>query len=245
MKEHLANIYVLFLKEWRSYFNTPIGYIFSSLFLLLVNFLFFFGLGQNSFWDLKSASMEQFFLWIPILFTIFIPAITMGLWAEEEKSGTLEVLLTLPFRDWEVILGKFFSAWVYTIFVLMITILTPFTVMILGNPDLGIVFSGYLGSGFLAAGYITIGLIVSALTRDQISAYMISLLLCLLFFLMGYQPVLKYFGSELGNWISFLSLSRHFETFRLGIFDIRELVFFFSFIGTGLILNLFILRGRK
>jgi ABC-2 type transport system permease protein len=103
----MKNIKSIVKKETTTYFNTPIGYIFASFFLLLISFLFFYGLGGNSFWDLKVSSMEQYFLWIPILFIIFIPAITMRLWAEEERSGTLEVLLTLPLNDLEIIVGKF------------------------------------------------------------------------------------------------------------------------------------------
>lgn len=245
MAYHLEKIYVLFRKELGSYFNTPIGYIFAAFFLLLLNFLFFFGLGQNSFWDLKSASMEQFFLWVPILFIIFIPAVTMRLWAEEEKSGTLETLLTLPFMDWEIVAGKFFAAWAYIGMVLLATLLTPLTVVILGSPDIGLIVSGYLGSLLLGGGYVSIGLLVSSLSRDQISSYVVALLFCLLFFLMGYQPMLKFLGASLGGFVSYLSLSRHFESFRLGLWDLRDFYYFFSFIGLALLMNLSIIRGRR
>ncbi|WCL48425.1 ABC transporter permease subunit [Leptospira sp. GIMC2001] len=239
------NIIILFKKEMRSYFNTPIGYIFSGFFLLLLNFLFFFGLGQNSFWDLKSASMEQFFLWVPILFIIFIPAVTMRLWSEEERSGTLEILLTLPFHDFEVILGKFLSAWLYIGIVLLATFMTPLTVFLLGSPDLGLILAGYIGCFFIGGGYVAIGIFISSLTRDQISAYVVTSLVCLLFFLMGYQPVLKFLGADLGGFISYLSLSRHFESMRLGIWDPRNFYYFISFMGLLLTLNIYVIRGRR
>ena len=145
----MHNIKTIVAKEISIYKNTPIGYIFSSFFLLLVSFLFFYGLGGNSFWDLKISSMEQYFMWIPILFIIFIPAITMRLWAEEEKSGTLEVLMTLPLKDIEVVIGKFLSAWIFLIMTLSGTILAPLTLMILGSIDFGLIISGYIGSFFL------------------------------------------------------------------------------------------------
>jgi ABC-2 type transport system permease protein len=245
MKFSISKARILFQKELATYFNTPIGYIFAAFFLLLLNFLFFFGLGQNSFWDLKSASMEQFFLWIPLLFIIFIPAITMRLWSEEESSGTLEVLLTLPFQDWDIVLGKFLAAWAYIGLVLIATLLTPLTVVILGSPDIGLIVSGYLGAILLGGAYIAIGILVSSFTKDQISSYVISLLICLVFFLMGYQPVLQFLGPELGGLVSYFSISRHFESFRLGIWDLRDFIFFFSFIGLSVVLNVLILRARK
>jgi ABC-2 type transport system permease protein len=245
MHIEVSKIIILYKKELNSYFNTPIGYIFSAFFLLLLNFLFFFGLGQNSFWDLKSASMEQFFLWIPILFIVFIPAVTMSLWSEEERSGTLETLLTLPYQDWEVVIGKFLAAWVFITMVLAATLLTPLTVIILGSPDIGLLLSGYLGSILLGGGYIAVGILVSSLSKDQISSYVITLLICLIFFLMGYQPVLKFLGSGIGSIVAYLSLSNHFEAFRLGLMDIRDFYFFFSFIAISLAFNVAILRGRR
>ncbi len=241
----MKNIKSILKKETTTYFNTPIGYIFASFFLLLISFLFFYGLGGNSFWDLKVSSMEQYFLWIPILFIIFIPAITMRLWAEEERSGTLEVLLTLPLNDLEIILGKFLSAWIFLIFVILCSLLVPLTIWILGTLDFGLVFCGYLGAILLGGAYISMGLVISSLTKDQISAFMLTLLACLLTFLMGYQPILQFFGNTLGGAIAFFSLSQHFESFRMGVFDPRDLYFYFSFISVMIAFNSIILRGKK
>lgn len=241
----MKNIRTIFKKETTTYFNTPIGYIFASFFLLLISFLFFYGLGGNSFWDLKVSSMEQYFLWIPILFIIFIPAITMRLWAEEERSGTLEVLLTLPLNDWEVILGKFFSAWFFLIMVILGSLLVPLTILFLGTLDFGLVFCGYLGTILLGGAYISMGLVISSLTKDQISAFMLTLLACLLTFLMGYQPILQFFGNTLGGAIAFFSLSQHFESFRMGVLDPRDLFFYTSFVGVMIFCNVLVLRGKK
>jgi ABC-2 type transport system permease protein len=241
----MNNIKTIFRKESSTYFNTPIGYIFSAFFLLLISFLFFYGLGGNSFWDLKIASLEQFFSWIPILYIIFIPAITMRIWSEEEKSGTLEVLMTLPIRDYEIVIGKFLSAWMFLTVTILCTLLAPLTVRILGDLDFGLVFMGYIGTILLGGAYISIGLIISALTRDQISAFILTLLACFLMFIMGYQPILKFFGNFLGGFIAFLSLSQHFESFRMGVFDPRDVLYFITFIKIILLLNVFVIRGKK
>ena len=239
------NIKTIFRKESSTYFNTPIGYIFSAFFLLLISFLFFYGLGGNSFWDLKIVSLEQFFSWIPILYIIFIPAITMRIWSEEEKSGTMEVLMTLPIKDYEIVVGKFLSAWMFLVVTLLCTLLAPLTVRILGDLDFGLVFMGYIGTILLGGAYISIGLVISSLTRDQISAFILTLLACFLMFIMGYQPILKFFGNFLGGFIAFLSLSQHFESFRMGVFDPRDFLFFISFIKIMIFLNVFVIRGKK
>jgi ABC-2 type transport system permease protein len=241
----MKNILSVFNKENSTYFNTPIGYIFSSFFLLLISFLFFYGLGGNSFWDLKISSMEQYFFWVPLLFIIFIPAITMRLWSEEEKSGTIEVLLTLPVNDYEIVIGKFLSAWGFLLVTLSGTFLVPITIRLLGGLDFGLVFSGYVGTFLLGGAYISIGLLVSSFTSDQITAFIITLLFCLITFLMGFEPILQFFGGFLGGIIAFFSLSQHFRSFSMGIFDPRDLLFFISFIKLMLILNVFIIRGKR
>ncbi len=241
----MRNIQTVFYKELSSYFNTPIGYIFSAFFLLLISFLFFYGLGGNSFWDLKIASVEQFFSWIPILYIIFIPAITMRIWSEEEKSGTVEVLLTLPMKDFEIVIGKFLSAWAFLTISILCTLLAPLTVKILGDLDFGLVFSGYIGTILLGGAYISIGILISAFGKDQISAFIITLLVCFILFLMGYEPILKFFSNFLAGFVSFLSLSIHFESFRMGVFDPRDVIFYLSFISLMLSLNVFLLRSKR
>ena len=245
MSSSMEKIRIICFKEWQTYVNTPIGYIFSSFFLLLIGFLFFFGLGNNSFWDMKIASMEQYFSWLPIIYIIFIPAVTMRLWSEEEKTGTFEVLMTLPVKDFELVIGKFFASWLFIGLILLFTLLTPFTILFLGGLDLGIVFCGYLGSFLLSGAYIGVGILISSLTKDQISSYILTLLACLILFLAGFQPILQFFG-EFGNSIlSFISVSHHFESFRMGILDFREVFYFLTFISLMLSLNIIVLKSKK
>ncbi|MCC6274648.1 MAG: ABC transporter permease subunit [Leptospiraceae bacterium] len=241
----MKNIKTIFLKEFSTYFNTPIGYIFSAFCLLLVSFLFFFGLGGNSFWDMKIASMEQYFLWVPVLFIIFIPAVSMRLWSEEERSGTIEVLLTLPVEDYEVVAAKFLSAWAFLAVTIFGSIFVPITIWLLGDLDFGLVFSGYVGTLFLGGAYLSFGLVISSLTKDQITAFVTTLLVCLIMFLMGYQPILQFFGKFSGALLAFLSLSHHFESFRMGVFDPRDFFYFISVIGLMLFTNVMILRGKR
>ncbi|TGK06194.1 gliding motility ABC transporter [Leptospira fletcheri] len=245
ISESLQGIRTIFSKEWRTYSNTPIGYIFAVLFLFLSAFLFFFGLGEDSFWDRKAANMEQFFLWIPLLYSVFVPAITMRLWSEEERAGTLELLFTLPFRESEIVVGKFLAAWAFLGSVLILTIPVPFSIYAVGDLDLGATFAGYLGCFLLGGSYIAVGLVFSAFTKDQISAYLLTLLFCIFLFLSGTQPVLKFLGGSAASLVSFLSFSRHFESFRFGILDGRDVFYYLSFLLFSLFANVLVLRWRR
>ncbi|PJZ70189.1 gliding motility ABC transporter [Leptospira perolatii] len=235
----------IFLKEWSKYVNTPLGYLFAAVFLLLSSFLFFFGLGEDSFWDRNIASVEQYFYWIPVLYVVFLPSLTMGLWSEEEKSGTSELLLSLPLQELEIVLGKFFAAWSFLACVLAASLPIPFFVWALGDLDLGVTFSGYLGCILLGGSYIALGGAISAMTREQISAYVFTLIAVLFFFLLGFQPILRFFSGELAAVLSFFSLSRHFETFRLGILDAKEVFFFLSFCLMLLKYNAFLIEKKR
>jgi len=243
--EFYTNVKTVFSKEWIGYLNTPIGYIFAVLFLLLSSFLFFFGLGEDSFWDRNVASMEQFFLWIPLLYIVFVPAITMRLWSEEERTGTTEILFTLPLREYEIVFAKFIAAWFFLGTVLLTTVSIPFTIWALGDLDIGATLAGYLGCYLLGSCYISVGLLISALTKDQISAYLLTMLVCLFFFLLGYQPVLRFLGGASASFASFISLSRHFEPFRLGILDGKEIFYTVSFTVTALVANVIVLLGKR
>ncbi|WP_426554345.1 ABC transporter permease [Leptospira interrogans serovar Pomona] len=241
-KTFFLNIQTVFWKEFSIYFNSSVGSIFASFFLFLTSFLFFFGLGEGSFWDFKSASMEMYFFWIPILYVIFIPALSMHLWSEEERSGTLEILFSLPLKDIELAFGKFLAAWSFLGFVLSFTFLIPATIFYSGDLDLGTTFVGYLGIFLLGGADLALGSFVSSLTKDQISSYLLGLIFCLFFFLLGYRPFLQFLGT---GQISFFSLSKHFEPFRLGILDGREVFFFVSFIVLFVYTNVLILRSKR
>ncbi|TGK00638.1 gliding motility ABC transporter [Leptospira semungkisensis] len=239
-----SNLLSVFRKEWSAYFNTQIGYVFSIFYLFLSSFLFFYGLGEDSFWDRKVAGMEEYFIWTPLLFVVFIPALTMRLWAEEKKSGTLELLFTLPLGKLEIAFGKFLAAWTFLGFILSLTLPIPFSIWAIGDLDLGIVFAGYLGCYLLGGAYLSLGTLLSSFGKDQISSYILTLLVCLFFFLVGTQPVLKFLGGSFSSLASFLSLSSHFESFRLGLIDGADIFYFLSFILANLFSNVFFLRRK-
>lgn len=229
----VSGITAIFLREFLNYFNTPIGYIFLGVFVLLTNFLFFF---INNFWSIGIASMDSFFNWIRITYIFFIPAITMRLWSEEKKSGTIEVLFTLPVNDTSAILAKFLSAVAFLAVSLAATIMVPLTLIYAADPDLVLILGGYFGSLLLGASYIALGLYISWLTSDQIVSFLASLIACLFLFLLGYQPVLQFFG-PFKSILAYLSVSWHFDSLSKGLLDTRDLIYFASFIFLFLYLN--------
>lgn len=229
-----SGIFVVFQKEFASYFNTPIGYIFLSVFVAFMTFCFF---SLGLFWGQGVASMDSFFQFIRISYIFFVAAITMRLWSEEKKSGTIEVLLTFSFRDSEVIIGKFLSAVVFLALGLLGTFFIPFTIMLFGEPDLSLIIGGYVGALLLGAAYISLGLWISWLTKDQIVSFMVSLVVFFILFVMGYPPFLRIVGSTMTPFFEFLSTSSHFDALSKGILDIRDIIYFISFTSLMLFLN--------
>ena len=221
----MSNILTVFQREFKNYFNTAIGYVFLAIFSLTINFLFFYLPG---FWDANVASMDNFFSWIRIVYIFFIPAITMRLWAEEKKTGTIEVLFTLPYRSWEIIIGKYLSALAFLAVALCSTLLIPISLGIISSPDWMIIIGGYLGVLFLGSSYIALGLYISWMTQDQIVAFLVSMAVSFLFFIMGYPHFLQFMG-PLSPVVAFISLSWHFESLSRGLFDSRDIIFFITF----------------
>lgn len=230
----------VFRREFANYFNTPIGYIFLAVFIILMNFLFFYII---RFWD-TGRSIRGFFDWLRIAYLFFIPAITMRLWAEEKKSGTVELLFTLPIRDEEAILGKFFSAAAFLGVALAATLFLPVTVWIAADPDWMVIIGGYLGAFLLGASYISLGLYISWLTHDQIVAFMLTMAACFFLFLLGYEPVLQFFG-PLKEILAFFSVSWHFDSIYRGLLDTRDIIYFLSFIFLFLYLNKRSIENRR
>ncbi len=184
-KKYLKTIYILFKKELMSYFNSPIAYIFIGVFLIVANWLFF-----NSFFIIGQASVRSYFSLLPWIFLFLAPAITMRLWAEEKKSGTIEFLLTLPVTDWQVVLAKFFGSLAFLFIALLLSITIPVSVAFLGNIDLGPVIGSYLGALFLGGSYLALGLFISSLTKNQIIAFVLALVACFGAFIVGADFVL-------------------------------------------------------
>lgn len=237
--QYLKTVYALFKKELMSYFNSPIAYIFIGVFLIAGNWLFF-----NAFFLAGQASLRNYFALLPWIFLFLSPAITMRLWAEEKKSGTMELLLTLPVTDWQAVLAKFFSALAFLFFSLILSVTLPISAAYLGNLDKGPVIGGYLSALFLGGSYLALGLFISSLTKNQIIAFILSLAASFAFFIMGadfvlagapaiFAPIMKYFG-----------LGSHFYNIAKGVIDTKDIIYYLSFIFLFLWLNVRVIERR-
>jgi len=235
----LANIWTFTQKELRSFFNSPVAYVILTLFLLIAGWFFSAGLfliGQADMRDLVSVV-------IPLAFLFFVPAMTMRLIAEEKKSGTLELLVTLPVRDVEVVLGKFLAALGLLASALLLTFAYPLTLAILGNPDGGALFGAYLGLVLLGAGYLAIGTFTSGLTQNQIVAFIAGFVIIFALFML--DKVLVFFTGPVASVLEYLSVTYHFENIARGVIDTRDLVYFLSLIAVFLFLAVRSLEARK
>ena len=235
------NVQTIFKREFQNYFNTPIGYVFLFIFSLMLNFLFF---NQGRFWETGQASANALFSIMRITFIFFIPAITMRLWAEEKKSGTVELLFTLPMRDDEIILGKFLSAVSFLLIGLASTLFFPLTLEIISEPDWSLILGGYLGAFLLGSSYIALGIYISWLTHDQIIAFLATLMVCFILFIMGFQPFLQLLD-PLSPIFAFLSASWHFDALSKGLFDTRDILYFLTIIWLFLYLNKRSIQNRR
>ncbi len=238
--QYLKTIYILFKKELMSYFNSPIAYIFIGVFLIVGNWLFF-----NSFFLVGQASMRNYFSLLPWIFLFLAPAITMRLWAEEKKSGTIEFLLTLPLTDWQVVLAKFFSALTFLFFSLLLSLTMPLSIAWLGNLDKGPVIGSYLGALFLGGSYLALGLFISSLTKNQIIAFILGLVACFFAFIIGADFVLASSPALLVPVMKFLGLGSHFNNIAKGVIDTKDIIYYFSFIFLFLWLNVRVIERRS
>lgn len=218
-------------RELAGYFITPVAYVFIVIFLLLTG-VFTFQLG--GFFERQQADLRPFFDYHPWLYLFLIPAISMRLWAEERKGGTIELLMTLPISQGAAIVGKFLAAWIFAGIALALTFPLWITVNYLGEPDNGAIAAGYVGSWLMAGGFLAIGACVSAMTRSQVIAFVVSVVLCFGFLISGYPPVLDFFSGwapgpvvEAIGGFSFLT---HFQAISKGVIELRDLVFFASLI---------------
>ncbi len=236
----IAPILTIVKKELKDFFFSPIAAIFGAVFLFLAFWVFFTG-----FFPAGQASLRFFFTWVPVLFLFLLPAVTMKSWAEEKKSGTFEILLTLPLSDWQIILGKFFSSLLSLAFILMFTLPAAITISSLGDLDWGVVAGGYMGLLFLGGACLAIGLYFSGLTENQIIAFITTTTVLFLLYVMGEPLVLNLSPEFLKPLLSFLSLSSHFESMARGVIDSRDVFYYISLTGFFLTLNSFTLMERK
>ncbi|MFP6862712.1 ABC transporter permease subunit, partial [Pseudomonas sp.] len=203
----------IFKRELRSYFTTPVAYVFIVIFLLLAGILTFY---MGGFFEREQADLAPFFFFHPWLYLILVPAISMRLWAEERKTGTIELLLTLPISTGQAVLGKFLAAWAFTAVALFATTPIWITVNYLGDPDNGVILAAYIGSLLMAGGYLAIGSCISAVTSNQVIAFVVSLVACLAFILAGLPAVLDFFTGwapqAVIDTISSFSFMTHFNS---------------------------------
>jgi ABC-2 type transport system permease protein len=233
-------------RELSAYFSSPVAYVFLVIFLLLAGFFTF---TAGSFFERGEASLAAFFGWHPWLYLMVVPAIGMRLWAEERRSGTLELLFTLPISTWQAIMGKFLASWLFIGLALALTFPAVVTVNLLGEPDNGAIFAGYLGSFFLAGAYLAITCMTSAMTRNQVVAFILSVVICLFLVLAGFNPVTdlmtRWASPEVVDTVAAFSVVTHFDGFQRGVIDTRDLFFFLSVIGFSLFATGVILRGHR
>ena len=242
----MRNIWVIMRRELTGYFATPVAYVFLVIFLALSGSLTFY---VGSFFERGQADLQSFFTYQPWLYLVLIPAISMRLWAEERKTGTAELLLTLPISMSEAVLGKFLAAWSFTALALVFTFPIWITVNLLGSPDNGVIFAGYLGSLLMAGAYLAIGACFSALSKNQVVAFVVSAAVCFLFTLSGTPLVLNFFAGwlpqvavEIVAGFSFLT---HYAAMTRGVIDLRDIVFFASLIGVFLYVNTILVDLNK
>lgn len=242
----VRGIWPIFKRELHSYFATPLAYVFIVIFLFATG-AFTFSLG--GFYEAEQASLDRFFVFHPWLYLFLIPAIAMRLWAEEIKLGMVELLMTLPVPSFAVVIGKFLAAWAFTGIALALTFPIWITVNYLGDPDNGVIVASYIGSLLMAGAYLAIGAAISAMTNNQVIAFVISVLVCFLFTVSGLPLVLGWFTGwapqVLVNTVASFSFLTHFEDIAKGVIHIRDLVFFLSLIALWLTINALVVSLRR
>lgn len=239
----MKQVVPLFKREFVGYFRSPVAYVFLAAFVLIsVGLSFFLG----GFFEAGSASLENYFLFLPWVFVVLVPAVGMRLWAEEKRTGTIELIFTLPITTLEAVLGKFFAAWAFLGVALLLSCPMAITIAYLGSPDWGVVLVGYLGAFLMAAGYLGICSLTSAFTKNQVISFVISFIICLVLVLLGWSVFGSVLEHNLPLWaadvVSNFSFATHFDAFTKGIVDPKDIVFFLSLAGFTLFLNVVVLE---
>jgi len=242
----MRNILAIARRELHGYFSTPLAYVFIVIFLFLTGiFTFYIG----GFYERNQADLDPFFRFHPWLYLFLIPAIAMRLWSEERKSGTIELLMTLPITVPEAVLGKFLAAWIFSGAALVLTFPMWITVNYLGSPDNTVIIAGYLGSLMMAGGFLAIGACISALTRSQVIAFVISVAVCFLFILSGFPLVLDFFQAwapqALVDAIASISFLTHFNSLQKGVIDLRDIIYYAVLISFWLYANVVVIEMKK
>jgi ABC-2 type transport system permease protein len=242
----MRQVFPIFKREFDAYFATPLAYVFIVIFLFTMGTLTFY---IGHFYENGIADLSVFFAYHPWLYLFLVPAISMRLWAEERRAGTMELLLTLPIPLWATVLGKYLAAWVFTGVALALTFPIWLTVNFLGEPDNGVILASYIGSFLVAGGYLAIGACISATTNNQVIAFVVSVVVCFLFTVSGSPLVLDFFHAwapmALSEAIASFSFVTHFTAITAGVVDFRDFVFFFSLIDLFLAANVVVVDLKK
>jgi ABC-2 type transport system permease protein len=240
------NIQAVAKRELGSYFSSPVAYVFIVIFLVLAGFFTFM---MGGFFARNEASLVSFFIWHPWLYLFLVPAVGMRLWAEERRSGTIELLLTMPITTWQAIVGKFLAAWLFLGLALALTFPMIVTVSALGDPDGGAIVAGYLGSFLMAGSYLAVSSMMSAVTRNQVVSFIMAVVICLFLLLAGWPPVTSMLVHWAPNWlvnmVAGLSVMPHIEAMQRGVVDLQDLVYFFGVMVFSLFTTGVILRSRR
>ena len=242
----MRNIKIIFKRELLSYFATPVAYVFLVIFLALMGSLAFY---VGGFFTSGQATLLTFFFYHPWLYLLLIPAISMRLWAEEHKTGTIELLMTLPVSTAEAVLGKYLAAWAFSGIALGLTFPMWISVNVLGDPDNGVIVAGYIGSFVMAGAFLAIGSCISALTKNQVIAFIVAETVCFLFTMSGLELVLNFFRlwapDVLIDTVASMSFLSHFRAITKGVIDLRDIVYFSSLIALFLFANVAAVDFKK
>ncbi len=232
-------------RELAGYFATPVAYVFIVIFLMMAGALTF---TLGGFFARGQAELGPFFTFVPWLFLFLVPALTMRLWAEERRLGTIELLLTLPLPQWQAVVGKFLAAWAFCAIALALTFPLVLTVNYLGNPDNGVILAGYAGCLLVAGAFLAVGAAMSAMTKNQVVAFVLAVAVCFVFAAAG-SPVVTEFLSQrmpvLAEVARAVSITERFNSLTRGVIALRDIVFFGSFMGFFLFVNAVVIDHRK
>jgi ABC-2 type transport system permease protein len=242
----LKNTLTLFKRELLGYFATPVAYVFIVIYLILNGWITFY---LGNFYEQERADLQVFFNFHPWLYLFLIPAVSMRLWAEERKTGTIELLMTLPVTTAQAVIAKYLAAWAFTGIALLLTFPMWITVNFLGKPDNGVILASYVGSFLMAGGYLAIGACISASTKNQVIAFVLTLMACLVFILAGFPMVLDFISGwtpqSVVDAVRSFSFLTHFNSITKGVIDVRDFLFFGSLIAMCLFANAVVLDLKK
>jgi ABC-2 type transport system permease protein len=249
--EFMNSTKAIFKRELRSYFESAVAYVFLIVFLMLTSFLTF---GVGRFYENGQADLRGFFFWHPWVYLILVPAVAMRLWAEERRSGTIELLLTMPVTLTQAILGKFLAAWAFLALALLLTFPVTLTTLYLGDPDLGVATTGYIGSLLLAGAYLAVGVMTSAMTRNQVISFVLAVVVCLFLLLAGWPPVTDFLVQAvqdhpslqwLPHGVASFSFMSHYESVQRGVITLRDIAYYVSVIVFMLFATHLVLDNRR